>query len=170
MIRDVTATTFVVWGEYTLLHRHPKLDLILPPGGHLEDNETPDEAAVREVREETGIDVALLSAGDAWPPASVAALTAPLGVLLEDIAPGHQHVDLLYIGVPEGDGATGAECSEVETSAQKAPVPAEGFRWYHLTELVEGILPSSVCYYGRMAVRQVLGRSAGRTAYVSERE
>lgn len=40
-------------GEF-LLHKHRKLGCWLPPGGHLEDNEEPQDAVMREVREETG--------------------------------------------------------------------------------------------------------------------
>ena len=36
---------------------HKKLDVWLYPGGHVEDTETPDEALVREVKEETGLDI-----------------------------------------------------------------------------------------------------------------
>ncbi|MEA3450492.1 MAG: NUDIX domain-containing protein, partial [Bacteroidota bacterium] len=30
------------------------------PGGHIEHNETPDEAIIREVKEETGLDVEIV--------------------------------------------------------------------------------------------------------------
>jgi len=30
-------------------------------------------------------------------------LTHPLGVQLEDIPPGHQHIDLIYLARPEGE-------------------------------------------------------------------
>jgi 8-oxo-dGTP pyrophosphatase MutT (NUDIX family) len=161
MTRDMTATTFVVCGSYTLLHRHPKLGLILPPGGHLEENETPDAAAVREVREETGLEIGLLSGGSGQPPEALEALTTPLGVLLEDIAPGHQHIDLLYIGVPlhreHGDG---------EASYPQLPV-AGGFSWYHLRELDDEALPPSVRYYGALAVEHAWERCEHRFAYSS---
>lgn len=38
-----------------LLVRHPRYGLWLPPGGCVESDETPWEAVVREVREETGL-------------------------------------------------------------------------------------------------------------------
>ena len=58
--RDFAATTFVVDNHQTLLLWHRKLQAWLPPGGHIEANELPEEAAVREVREESGLIVRVI--------------------------------------------------------------------------------------------------------------
>ena len=55
--RDFTVAVFVVHSNHVLLHPHKKLGLWLPPGGHIDAPELPDDAAVREVREEAGIDI-----------------------------------------------------------------------------------------------------------------
>ncbi|MDE2143958.1 MAG: NUDIX domain-containing protein, partial [Elusimicrobia bacterium] len=39
-----------------LLIKHKKLGLWLAPGGHIDEGETPDEAALRELKEETGLE------------------------------------------------------------------------------------------------------------------
>lgn len=92
---------FVIRGGKVLLHRHRKLGMWLPPGGHIEKDELPDDAAVREVREETGIEVALAGERrqDVEDPVQ---LRRPAGVQLEDIGPGHQHIDLIYFARPLG--------------------------------------------------------------------
>ncbi|MFP4311068.1 MAG: NUDIX hydrolase [Nitriliruptoraceae bacterium] len=69
-----------------LLHRHKRLGRWLQPGGHLDPGELPWQAAVRETREETGL--------DAHPPA--------LGVTLVHVdvhegPRGHVHLDLRYL-------------------------------------------------------------------------
>src|SRR3712207_2453622 len=52
--RHFTVAVFVVWEGMVLLHLHRKLGMWLPPGGHIERDELPDNAAIREVYEETG--------------------------------------------------------------------------------------------------------------------
>ena len=54
VLRHFTVAVFVVHAGRVLLHYHRKLGRWLPPGGHIEDNELPDDAARREVLEETG--------------------------------------------------------------------------------------------------------------------
>ena len=46
-------------GKVLLIH-HKKLDLWLPVGGHIKENETPNDALLREIKEEIGIDVEIL--------------------------------------------------------------------------------------------------------------
>lgn len=100
MERQFTVATFVVDGEKVLMLKHRKLGMWLPPGGHIEPGELPDEAAVREVLEETGIYAELLpESGEPAPPGPVR-LCRPEAVQLEDIAPGHQHIDMVYFARP----------------------------------------------------------------------
>ncbi len=53
MRRHYTATGFVVQGDRTLLHWHKRLQQWMPPGGHIEPDEDPVQAVLREIREET---------------------------------------------------------------------------------------------------------------------
>ncbi len=99
--RHFTVAVFVVWEGRVLLHRHRKLGMWLPPGGHIEENELPDDAAVCEVFEETGLRVELV--GDRREDVSdPVQLHRPAGVQLENIEPGHQHIDLIYFAKPVG--------------------------------------------------------------------
>ena len=91
-----------------MLHRHRKLEMWLPPGGHVEKDELPDEAAVREVLEETGVEVELVGERreDVTDPVQ---LHRPAGVQLEYIGPGHEHIDLIYFARPRGSVKIRAE-------------------------------------------------------------
>ncbi len=103
--RDFTVATFVVHEGKVLLLWHRKLGMWLPPGGHIEPNELPDEAAVREVREEAGLEVRLISPPGLPPVPGPRQLARPEGVQLEQIAPGHEHIDLIYFARPADPAA-----------------------------------------------------------------
>ncbi len=108
MRKHFTATAFVVRGEATLLHWHKRLARWLPPGGHIEQDEEPGEAALREVREETGLVCEIVATSPSHAFGQPQQLPAPYTILLEDIPgarePAHQHIDLIYFVRPV-DGA-----------------------------------------------------------------
>ena len=106
-----TVAVFVVWEGKVLLHLHRKLNMWLPPGGHIEQGELPDDAAVREVLEETGVEVELMGKRreDVEDPVQ---LHRPAGVQLENIGPGHQHIDLIYFASPRNSTEIHAGYSE----------------------------------------------------------
>lgn len=101
--RDLTVAVFVVHGGRVLLHWHEKLQRWLPPGGHIELNELPDEAAIREVLEETGVHATLLNDDDyvERDQSEPRRLCRPAGIQLESIGPGHEHIDLIYFAIGE---------------------------------------------------------------------
>lgn len=118
--RHFTATTYVVHDDATLLHDHKRLDLWLPPGGHIDRGELPHEAAVREVHEETGLDVELVAETEDIPSETSRSLPQPAHLQLSDInvydgVATHQHVDFIYYAradaraVNPGDGEVGEE-------------------------------------------------------------
>ena len=62
--RHFTATAFVVCGDSVALHWHQKVKAWLPPGGHIEPNEDPVQAVLRETMEETGIEAEVVPTSD----------------------------------------------------------------------------------------------------------
>ncbi len=143
MIRHFTATAFVVRGDATLLHWHQKLQQWMPPGGHIEENETPVEAALREVREETGLQCEVVITSTVHEFAHPKQIPAPYTILLEDI-PGpdepHIHIDLIYFVAPiEG--------------TDHDPVHDPTLRWVTLDELRENV-PLDVAGCGVSAAMQ----------------
>jgi len=78
-----TATVFVIHENKLLLLKQAKSPFWLLPGGHIEDNELPHEAAIREVLEETGLQVELLQKPDEKARTSIATpLPVPIAVQL----------------------------------------------------------------------------------------
>ncbi len=83
----------------------------MPPGGHIDPNETPAECAQRECKEETGLDVEIIGSDqpDLFAGASNEGemLKKPFAMLLENIPaseargePAHQHMDFLFPARP----------------------------------------------------------------------
>lgn len=100
--RDFTASGFVVDEGRVLLIDHTKLGRWLQPGGHVEGRETPVEAAIREVREETGVVMTVHeSLQPVDEPAGSESLPQPFRVNLHEVHPGHWHVDFAYLGTVE---------------------------------------------------------------------
>lgn len=144
--RDWAATTFIVLDDRTLLLRHRKLGMWLPPGGHIEPHELPDIAALREVREETGFDVTLIDAGEVL--GAVQRLAQPLCILQEHIGPDHEHIDLIYAAWVIGG------------TLEPALAECEEARWYTWDELAAPEVAEDVRVLGRRAlelVREAMG-------------
>ncbi len=56
---DFTVETYIVHKNKVLLRKHDKLGIWLSVGGHIELDEDPNQAAIREVKEEVGLDIIL---------------------------------------------------------------------------------------------------------------
>jgi len=139
--RDWAATTFVVHHGRTLLLMHRKLGKWLPPGGHIDPHELPDVAALREVKEETGLDVALIDAGEPFGP--VRRLAQPICILQETISPDHEHIDLIYVArVLEGE-------------LEHSPTESHEARWFDAEELGASEVVADVRELGRQAIALV---------------
>lgn len=85
-----------------LLINHKKTGLWQQPGGHVEDDENPVETAIREVKEETGIDISFLL-GKIEKIDNVAKLIPSPDFIMEQTIPEykneprHYHIDLEYV-------------------------------------------------------------------------
>ncbi len=127
-MKHFTATAIVhnASGQVLLVH-HKKFDRWMCPGGHIEPDELPDEAVLREVMEETGLRVRFLPNGEMCDIADDHAdvLHTPFCMLEELVAPGHYHIDLVYRCMAE----------ENQNAPQLNEREASDIRWFDCTEI-----------------------------------
>jgi 8-oxo-dGTP pyrophosphatase MutT (NUDIX family) len=133
MIRHFTSTGIVVHGDSILVHWHRKVCEWLAPGGHIEPNEDPVQATVREVKEETGFDVRLLPTSPPPDISNLEQIAPPFTVMVEDVfdeAHGpHQHIDFIYFVTPHGPA---------QTTLGRPPAP-DGWHWIDRASLESGL-------------------------------
>jgi 8-oxo-dGTP pyrophosphatase MutT (NUDIX family) len=126
LVRHFTATGFVVHDGHLALHWHPKVRAWLPPGGHINRNEDPVQAVVRETQEEAGIRIQVVSGGPPFELDYPSWVPPPFTIMVEDIHDPdqgyHQHIDMIYICRPLG------------------PVGRlnDGWRWVSREQMAEG--------------------------------
>ena len=125
--RDFVATVFVVNGGKILMIHHKKLGMWLPPGGHIDENELPTECAIREAKEETGLDVEIV--GEEERHERVRILAHPRIVQLENVGPGHQHIDLIYYG----------RLKDPSQKINKDDKGVNDVKWFSREELDDGV-------------------------------
>lgn len=126
MDRHFSATTYLLDSDKkrTLMHFHSKLQTWLPPGGHMEVNEAPFEAATREIYEEYGLrDLKFIH------PVSKRKLDSrsymlemPHFLIEEKIAKDHIHLDWIFFA-----WVSDKELKKVES--------VENYRWFTFDEL-----------------------------------
>lgn len=140
MQRHFTASAFVTDSQNrVLLLWHKRMQRWMPPGGHVDDNETPEETARRECKEETGLDVEII--GDVQPDLFEGdeeeghMLKKPAAMLLENIPaseqrgePAHQHMDFLFR----------ARLMDEKQELMIAKEEADQLRWFTKEE-IEGL-------------------------------
>lgn len=100
--------------DRVVLHRHKRLGRWLQPGGHVDGDETPAEAAIRETLEETGL-VARHPGGEPR-------------LVHVDVHQGprsHVHLDLRYVLITESTGGFSPDAGESREVA-----------WWSLDEVV----------------------------------
>lgn len=102
MRRHFCASTFIIdpYTKKILLIKHKKNRKWTQPGGHIESNETPEEAALREAYEETGLHIRLL--GERFPREDD--FIRPLGIQKNrrttNDGETHMHIDIIYAAIP----------------------------------------------------------------------
>lgn len=145
---DFVADVFVVYKDKALIRKHDKHDMWLAVGGHIELDEDPNQAAIREVKEEVGLDVVLagmpLEHKTGW--GSTKELIPPRFMNIHAITPIHQHLSLVYFAKSNSDAI-------VDEGREKS----KGCKWFSKEDLEkneEGI-SEQIRSYARAALEEL---------------
>jgi 8-oxo-dGTP pyrophosphatase MutT (NUDIX family) len=141
---DFSVAIFVVRNREVLLVHHRKLDQWLPLGGHIELDEDPEMAALREAKEESGYEVELIGERPPVTGDGTRALIAPRFLDIHRITDTHQHIGLIYWARPR----TGSlACAQQEHHAIRwcaaerldslRPSLSKAIKWYSLKAIEE---------------------------------
>jgi 8-oxo-dGTP pyrophosphatase MutT (NUDIX family) len=146
---DFTVAIFVVHERRVLLIHHRKLDKWLPLGGHIELEEDPEQAALREAREESGLDVELIGERPPTTEPGTRALIGPRFLDIHRISDTHEHIGMIYWARPRNGTLTLADgehhdirwCTEAELETLQPPM-TNAVKWYCRQAIAEiGALP-----------------------------
>jgi 8-oxo-dGTP pyrophosphatase MutT (NUDIX family) len=165
-VKHATASTFVFRefpGEWRMgVIMHPRLGWAMIPGGHVEAHETPAEAAVREVTEETGLArIRLLHPPSprlpegfpherVEPPWWITEMRVPSD---NHLAEPHVHVDHQYLALA--------------SDADPAAVAAHPFGWYGGSDLQELEMPEDTKLLAKMLFGVIDDLACGRAGAAS---
>ncbi len=129
----MTATTYIIdkTKKRLLLHLHKKFAELYPLGGHIEPNELPHEAALREVKEESGLDVTLFSPDDT----DSFILPCPLFLLHENQNKPVKNLDFVFVAFLKDGTDPVADISPHAGESNKSC-----FFWADKTEINSGKL------------------------------
>jgi 8-oxo-dGTP pyrophosphatase MutT (NUDIX family) len=151
--RHFVATVYAVHDGAVALHEHDKLEMWLPAGGHLDRDELPHEAALRETAEELGFSVDLVAPREAITSETVRSIPQPQHFLVEDInvhengTVGHQHIDFIFYGA--------APSRDIQPGPGEQP--ADDWTWFTAGELRarDDEIPADVVEIGQRAIQGV---------------
>lgn len=144
---DFTAEVFIVHRNKVLLRKHDKYKIWLSVGGHIELDEDPVQAAVREVKEEVGLDVKILDTRRYTQDAPDAIQLIPPQFLSKNrVSPTHEHVTFIYFAT-----------SDTDVFVNEGAEASEEIRWFTKEELADskyGITPDFQ-FYAKTALEQL---------------
>lgn len=93
---DLVVCGYLIENDNILLIHHKKLDMWLPVGGHIDKNETPDNALIREYKEETNLDIELLNMSKKYDKNIKYNVALPVYTNVHNVG-DHDHYCLFYL-------------------------------------------------------------------------
>jgi 8-oxo-dGTP diphosphatase len=146
---DFVADALIVHENKVLLRKHDKYKIWLWVGGHVELDEDPNQAVIREAKEEVGLDIILVGKVDTFTkPEDGKELILPRFMNRHRVNENHEHISFTYFAT--------ANTTEI---IQGKGESSDEIRWFSREELEEPRfgLSERVVLYAKTALEE-LGR------------
>lgn len=142
---DFTVEVFIVHKNKVLLRVHDKFKFWLSIGGHIELDEDPNQAAIREVKEEVGLDVKIV--GDALGPldGDVKYLIPPKYLAKHRYNETHEHITFVYF----------ARASTFDIIDSMSEHERAETKWFTIDELPTIGLRPNILFYAAEALKEL---------------
>ena len=144
---DFTAEVLIIYKNKVLLRMHDKYHIWLGVGGHVELDEDPNQAAIREVKEEVGLDIKLVPGKDQFikDVPGYKELISPRFLNRNRVNENHEHVTLWFLATSDSDKIVQPAGEEVEC------------RWFSSEELdnLDYGIRDSVIFYAKAALKEL---------------
>lgn len=140
---DFAVLVYIVYQNKVLLVDHKQLKTWLPVGGHIELHEDPEEALLREVQEECGLQIKLLEKSPKFRLKDVKSLPSPSYLNIHQISSTHKHIGLIYFAK--------AKSNKVKLAEKEH----NGIRWFSEKELEDPhfSIREDIKFYAKKALK-----------------
>ena len=126
IVRHFTASAYIVFKNKVLLHKHKKYGLVLPLGGHIDRDELPSEAIIREAMEEGGLEVELYNSNKLSENYFKNSIELNRGehLNLHKVGPQHEHIDFVFYAYSNSERLNPGKDE------------SKNLRWYSMDEIL----------------------------------
>ncbi|MBU3896985.1 MAG: NUDIX hydrolase [Nanoarchaeota archaeon] len=138
---DLVVAAYIVHDNKVLLIHHKKFDKWIPPGGHIDENEIPDDALKREIKEELNLEIEIMRQNNLPNEGNIERqLANPFYVNVHNVG-DHNHCCFFYLCKPK---STEIKIKENEVI---------NYDWFLLEDLKQERVPADVRNIGNMALK-----------------
>ena len=144
---NFTVEVFIVYKDKVLRRKHDKYGIWLAVGGHIELDEDPVQAALREVKEEVGLNIELIdSRGYTQAEKDFRELIPPVSMNRHRVSDTHEHVTLVYFARSASD----------KVIPEK---PTDQWKWCAVEDIdkLDGMKPN-IAFSAKRALRELSGQ------------